>query len=80
MAQSCVFVIKVLYKITVHNVEFTRYLSYNGETRNVSLSAVVSGDHEKWLIYNDFVPNANESLESGGYVSTSLIPSFTLQY
>ena len=42
MAQSFVFVIKVLYKITVHNVEFTRYLSYNGETRNVSLSAVVS--------------------------------------
>ena len=78
MVQLFVFVIRVLYKSRVNNVEFTRYLSYNGESRNVCLSAVVSGDHEKWLIYNDFVPNANESLESGGYVSTSLIPSFTL--
>ena len=78
MDRLFVFVIRVLYALLSNNVEFTRYLSYNGETRNVCLSAVVSGDHEKWLIYNDFVPEASESLESGGYVSTSSFSFFTL--
>ena len=35
----------------------------------MTLSPVVTGDHEKWIIYNDFMPEANETIESGHYVS-----------
>lgn len=52
-------------------IEYTRYLSCDGEDSNVTLSPIVSGDHEKWIIYNDFVPEMGECLQSGGYTSNN---------
>ena len=43
----------------------------------MTLSAVVTGDHEKWIVYNDFMPEANDSIESGHYVSREEINTLT---
>ena len=42
-----------------------QYLSCNPETGVVGLSARVSNDNEKWVIYNDFLEGISSEIESG---------------